>query len=194
MKEFSKEGEGAMCQKHDMPIKFNHSFNKRDYCDICIKEDRLLHEEEDKNRDIEKAKQQRETNINNCLNNANIPERFKDKTFENYQALSDAQRKIVDKLKAFVETPNIVGLIIIGNTGTGKNHLAVSTIKEVIQKTAQRALIIKASKMIRSFKDNWITKKSEEEEIMNKYVSPYLLIINEIGIQFGSETEKQFFT
>ncbi len=97
MKELSKEGVVAMCKKHNMPIKFKHSFNKRDYCDICIKEDRLLHEEEDRNRDIEKAKQQREAYINNYLNNANIPERFKDKTFENYQALSDAQKKIVDK-------------------------------------------------------------------------------------------------
>ena len=48
--------------------------------------------------------------------------------------------------------------------------------------------------MIREVTDNWITRKLPEEEIISKLTSPYLLVVNEIGVQFGSDKERNLFT
>jgi DNA replication protein DnaC len=54
------------------------------------------------------------------------------------------------------------------------------------------ALITTAMKVIRSIKDSWRDHVSKEGEIIELYTKPGLLVIDEIGVQFGSDTEKLY--
>jgi DNA replication protein DnaC len=49
--------------------------------------------------------------------------------------------------------------------------------------------------MIRSVKDSW-RKGSEksEEDVIRSFSEPDLLVVDEVGVQFGSDTEKLYLT
>ena len=80
--------------------------------------------------------------------------------------------------------------IFVGKVGTGKTHLAVG-IALSIMKQQRSALFVTVQRLIRRVKDSWRTKEETETEVINAFASPDLLILDEVGVQFGSEFEKQ---
>ncbi len=78
-----------------------------------------------------------------------------------------------------------------GKPGTGKNHLALSIAKHVINEHQSSALLTTVLRIARDFKSTW-NKNAEcsEAEVIKRYTQPDLLIIDEVGVQFGSEAEK----
>lgn len=72
------------------------------------------------------------------LRNLRIPPRYRACTFENFET-TDSTKPLVKALNTWVSkmTENMdegMGLYISGDIGTGKTHLAVATLKEVVQK------------------------------------------------------------
>ena len=82
-------------------------------------------------------------------------------------------------------------MIFIGSPGTGKNHLACGIIQEIV-KTDKTAILTTTMKMIRKIKDSWTDRDMKEGEVIELYTKPDLLVIDEIGVQFGSDTEKLY--
>lgn len=129
--------------------------------------------------------------------NKNIPLRFKDSTFLNYITKHEKQKKAVKEIEDFIKDFKNTGLILIGSTGTGKTHLCYAIIKSYLEKYSIYSYwprIIKLSELIRAFKDNWQSKQRQEQKIVDEFSNCKLLIINEVGVQFSSETEKQYLT
>lgn len=83
------------------------------------------------------------------------------------------------------------GLVMCGKPGTGKNHLALAIAKHVVINHQSSAIFTTALRVARAFKSTW-AKSSEitESDVIKIYTSPDLLIMDEIGVQFGSDTEK----
>ena len=88
-------------------------------------------------------------------------------------------------------------IALIGELGTGKTHLAVSLCKRVcdLGKTAHMTTIPMIIRAVRSSwggkgTDQWGSVRSEED-ILRDYSQKYsLLVIDEIGSQYGSDSEK----
>lgn len=131
--------------------------------------------------------------IERCMDRSGIPKLFKDKTFDDYRADGARQKEIFGYISAYVDKIGTsTGLIFIGKPGTGKNHLATSLIKAAIVAGINKCQIITASKIIRTIKESWGRKDLNESEILDKFINLDLLIIDEIGMQFGSDTEKLY--
>lgn len=83
------------------------------------------------------------------------------------------------------------GLILCGKPGTGKNHLACAILNQVIEQHQDSVLISTALKVVRQVKDSW-GKNAEmsETQAVRSFTEVDLLVIDEIGVQFGSEAEK----
>lgn len=177
------EKELGKCENHGEPLKYWNLEKGKEACHICKLRDSILSSIETKSA----GKRQ-------LLEQANIPLRFKDKTFSNYMATTLDQKENIRVLKRFINQPGNVGLLMIGSNGTGKTHLAVAILKEMITKADFPSVFTEAIKIIRSIKDSWILKHTTEFEIIEMYTNPYLLIIDEVGVQFGSETERQYLT
>jgi DNA replication protein DnaC len=144
--------------------------------------------------EFENGRRQRQLIVDQKIENAMIGPRFKDKTFENYEIKNEGQKKAVEDIKKFIKNyRKSNGLILIGTNGTGKNHLASATVKEIVSIYNKTALVTKAIKIVRKIKETW--KKNNEEtetEAIKFFVKPDLLVIDEVGRQVGSETEAMF--
>lgn len=127
--------------------------------------------------------------------NSGIPTRFAEVSFSNFEqtpdnnlALRTCQRyadKWLDRAKSGG------GLVLCGRPGTGKNHLACAIAHQIIEQYQAEVFLTTAMRILRKVKSTW-SKASEqsEDEVIQFYSKQDLLIIDEIGVQFGSESEQ----
>jgi len=162
-------------------------------CPECEKE---RAQEEDKRRikREEQEKFEKQKTINKALDNAMLAPRFRQKTLKDFQIDNEGQSKAVASIKWFIkEFPERMGLILIGRPGTGKNHLACACVRQLIEE-GKTGLITTVSKVLRKIKDSWRAEGKSETEIMRSFLKPDILVIDEIGVQFGSDTERMYIT
>ena len=129
------------------------------------------------------------------INGAAIPERFRDRTLDTYKAKTDGQKKALVFAKEYAETFDEVmktgrSAIFVGKPGTGKTHLAIGIALEII-KQQRSPVFVTVQRLIRRVKDSWSNQTETESEVVDAFASPDLLILDEVGVQFGSEFEKQ---
>lgn len=183
------------CQKHgDYEVKYMDFFGKikaMDACSKCVKDKELA--------DIAREKQDKErsriSNIKLSKEMAGVSPRYLDATFNAFNQDRSEQKEAVTLLKKLCadikENNETQSIIITGKVGTGKTMLCSAVINELCQ--TRRVKIVKLIHLVRLLKDTW--KKgstSSELDIIHDCSNLDLLIIDEIGMQFGSDTEKMF--
>lgn len=124
------------------------------------------------------------------IDNSMMSPRFRDKTFDNYNATTDKQQAAVDAAQWLVENPDSVGALFLGKPGTGKNHLSAAIGREYL-KRGRSVLFTETIKILRTIKDSWRTNV-RESDVMSMFTRPALLVVDEIGVQFGSDTERMY--
>ncbi|MEP6587168.1 MAG: ATP-binding protein [Polaromonas sp.] len=130
-----------------------------------------------------------------AIGDSGIPERFHTRTLATFKAENPGQRRALDFATAFAGDFDQRqragrGAIFIGLPGTGKTHLAVGVGMQLM-KQGRPVLFATVMRAIRRIKDTWARGAEESEsQAVAALVFPDLLILDEVGIQFGSETEK----
>lgn len=125
---------------------------------------------------------------------AGITPRFADATFDNYQVESDPQRKALSKCQNYAERfPENFrlgrSLLLTGNVGCGKTHLATAIVRTVVADRG-RALIIPASDIFSIAKASMVPGSGYTDWDVVRHLAPLdLLVIDEVGCQKGSEYE-----
>jgi len=165
-------------------------------CSQCIqdKEDEDLEKlERFKKRELEIGKK---SMIESSLGRAMIPARFKDHSFETFLVQSREQEKkksyclnYAEGFDAMLEKGTSV--IFCGKTGTGKTHLACAIANYIIKEKQKTAVFTSVIRAIRQVKDTYSRKNgTTEQEALDWFLDPDLLILDEVGVQFGTDTEK----
>jgi DNA replication protein DnaC len=137
--------------------------------------------------------QRKQERIEYAIGRAAIPLRFKTRTLAAYLPDNEKSRElkaVCEKYVAEFEENKSVGRSIIfsGRAGTGKTHLACGIAMEIIR-SGGSALYTTAGGAFRMVKDTFNTKQTETE-VIEKFTAPDFLVIDEIGVQYGSDTEK----
>lgn len=116
--------------------------------------------------------------------------------FDNYSLVNDGAKKAHEACRDFASGGKF-GLLLLGGVGTGKTHLAVSICKAFCSRGITADLTT-TSEIIRRFRSTWGGKRAvnnwgdviTEETVISEYSTVGLLVIDEIGSQYGTDGER----
>ena len=182
----------GMCKKHNLPLMSSIGDMNIVHCSKCVEE---MTEDHEFKKILKRQEERKETALKKAFDGIRIGKRFKDAIFEDYEEVCSDAGKVKSACMKYAATFHDRlkagdGLIFSGNVGTGKNMLAACIAKAAVE-AGFTSLHTTVLKMVRQIKRTWNTKECEQEAI-DKFSGPDLLIINEVGIQFESKTEELY--
>lgn len=128
------------------------------------------------------------------LNAAAIPARFIGRTLANFKAETPEQLRAVNVCRDYVASWESVmrkgsWLVFSGQPGTGKSHLAAAVLQAIMPRYVGRYMT--CMDLIQRLRATW-RKDSEmsETELLNVLNEIPLLVIDEIGVQYGTDSEQ----
>ena len=160
-------------------------------CPDCAADKQAIEQRETE----EKMAQERHHIWQKKLGDSGIPERFHNRTLDSYVTETDGQKRALTFSNEYAKnfaTALDTGrsAIFCGKPGTGKTHLAVG-IGLYVMSYHKLVMFTTVQRMVRRVKDAWRKDAIESEsDVIDLLVQPDLLILDEIGVQFGTEFEK----
>lgn len=149
--------------------------------------------EEQRARELRAAEQAR-ADMEAKLEQSAIPPRFIGKTLDNFNADTEPQKYAQTVARDYLENfdqhaKRGSGLIFSGMPGTGKSHIAGALLQGLLPK--QIGLYTTCMNVIRAVRGTW-RKDSErsESEVLHIYNNVPLLVVDEIGVQYGTDGEQ----
>lgn len=127
---------------------------------------------------------------------AGVPERYRDKGFDNYRIDGVDQADIVSKIIAYASDFSEARrrgtcLIMSGINGTGKSHLAVAVVESVVNQ-GYTALFVSALEALRSITSCYSSSsKTTQEDAYLKLSAPDLLVLDDIGTENHTDSTVQ---
>lgn len=141
----------------------------------------------------------RERQLNLALMASGIPPRFRGATLESYLTTTNHEQQEIARRQCHGYAEGFedhwrVGrsMMLLGAVGTGKTHLGCAVAQSVIRSFGAAALYTSALDIIRDIKSTF-GKGAElsEREVYAALRAPDLLVIDEVGVQHGSDFERQ---
>ena len=178
------------CDKHG-PFVSRHIYRAIwSRCPGCEAEAKAKAEAEEERARTERRRQQQAE----LLQSTAIPARFIGRDFENFTAPTPAHVHALTVCRDYVESfaeqaRRGGGLILAGKPGTGKSHLAAAIMQALIERRDVRYTT--CMDMIRAVRDTWRRDADRTEtQVLNALQRLDLLVIDEVGMQYGTDGEQ----
>jgi DNA replication protein DnaC len=126
---------------------------------------------------------------------ARIPKRFQGKTFADYIAETPPQQRALEACTSYAHNfaDNLAAgrcLILSGNVGTGKTHLAAAIADYIVRETEYTAVFRSLHSILQAIKSTYGGDAGfTESDVLQLFTDPDLLIIDEVGATKSSEFE-----
>ncbi|MCK4705867.1 MAG: ATP-binding protein [Gammaproteobacteria bacterium] len=194
-KDMGVREERRTCDDHgDYTAKITSMLGKEHVsrCPKCA----VIRDAEIKKKEDERIEDERRALIARLFKDAAIPKRFKDKSFDDYVASSEGERGALNICKAYAESFEQReeaggGMALCGKPGTGKTHLALAIANTIIREFNKTVVFSSVMSAMRRVKSTYSKDSDEKEnEAVKAYTQPDMLILDEVGVQFGSDAEK----
>ncbi len=180
---------GDYCEKHKVKKSIFNTLTGGTVglCDKCVDETDQI----EKSIEARKAEAARQ----GILRASGISPRFKDSTIENFIITNDDQREAVRRVESIYKRleweDKFTGAIFCGLPGTGKNHLASAILTRWHDEKRKSFMLTSVHALMLSIRETWNRREGKtESEIISRYTSCGILVIDEVGVQSGSETEQ----
>lgn len=194
--------ENRSCDAHGDYIANLFSFAGRQHespCPACFElKQKKEQGEESERMSVERKRAREEANqrrMEEKTGAARIPKRFQGKTFVDYIAETPQQQKALEACTSYAHNfaDNLAAgrcLILSGNVGTGKTHLAAAIADYIVRETEYTAVFRSLHSILQSIKATYgSSSKLTESDVLEIFTSPDLLVIDEVGATKPSEFE-----
>jgi DNA replication protein DnaC len=124
------------------------------------------------------------------LADANIPKRYQHCTLENFAVYNESLEKALAQARRIVTAFPVVtkGLLLEGQPGVGKTHLAVAVLKQVIQASGARGLFYDTRDLLRVIRSTYDPSiRTTELEVLRPVMHADLLVLDDLGAEKTSE-------
>lgn len=118
------------------------------------------------------------------IDRANIPKRYQNCTFENFEVHDPSQKKALKIAKKFSDNypEQDVGLLFIGPCGVGKTHLAVAFIRELMIKKDVLSYFCDFRELIRKIQSSYSPDSDVTENyLLEPIFESDVLVLDELG-------------
>ncbi|MBC3919193.1 ATP-binding protein [Undibacterium sp. CY18W] len=159
-------------------------------CPHCVRQANMA----SRARAAQQAVEERQRRLETRLNQAGIPLRFRTKDFASFVADTDDKEKALSVAMEFAHNfsrHRHIGttMVFSGMPGTGKSHLATAIARHVMG--SHTILYTSAMDAVRMIRDTWRRDAPQSEtQILQMLAEIDLLILDEVGMQYGSEAEQ----
>ena len=187
----------ATCSTHGEYQQTKYQSGRVTKCPECEREREQQRIADEKAVQLREAAERKSKLIDQLIGNSGIPKRFLGKTLKSYQVKFEEQKPIVNSAVNFAKEfqhSNHSGrcLIFIGNAGTGKTHIGCAIGLHVIKNcggTARFTSVSEINRLVRESKS--FNSEYTETEIIDAFGNYDLLIVDEVGIQSGTDAESR---
>ena len=166
-------------------------WRQQEHCELCSK---IVAEE----RERETAIRERREKIVRLFEASGMRGIMRDMTFDSFN--SQRRGKIYEAAKQYAEdfTPQTnTGLILFGKAGTGKTHLAVAIARYVIEQKQIAARVARTVELLadirQTFSEHDGYRAENEIELIRKFTSVSLLVLDDLGAEKISDWVKEVF-
>jgi DNA replication protein DnaC len=124
------------------------------------------------------------------LVDANIPKRYQHCSLDNFVVYNESLAKAVDQARRVADAfPAVTkGLLLEGQPGVGKTHLAVAVLKQAIQTTGARGLFYDTRELLRVIRSTYDPSiRTTELEVLRPVMGADLLVLDDLGAEKTSE-------
>lgn len=162
-------------------------------CQQCKDDEKAAQEESRRAAELEAERKR----IERRIASSGIPRRFLGASLSGWDESLPGQKAVGRMARDYVnQFPEILdrgrSAVFVGNVGTGKTHLACAVGLELLRSgySVRYSTVIGA---IDRVKATWDRESREETEsdAMAAFTDPHLLILDEVGVQFSTDTERQ---
>lgn len=179
----------AACPEHgayESRNVFRQVWTKCPQCEANARAVRDAEEAAERERMLENAHRAR-------LDEARVPLRFVGRSFENFVADTPEKVRALTAVRDYAEQfpehhKRGTGLILAGSPGTGKSHLCAALLQILLHRDVRYVTCLD---MIRAVRETWRRDSEQSErEVLRYFASLDLLVIDEIGVQYGTDGEQ----
>ncbi|MBT6550416.1 MAG: ATP-binding protein [Gammaproteobacteria bacterium] len=134
--------------------------------------------------------------IEKAVQRAGIPERFICKAFDSYQATATDSMRAKKICQRYADNftdvlKKGVCMVLTGQAGTGKTHLAISILSQVIN-NGNTGLFITVSEMLRAIRGTYSpASKKTEQQVFDDFILADLLVLDEVGVSIGDDEKRK---
>lgn len=142
-----------------------------------------------------------EKKVSDIIAKAGVPKRFLNSSFDNYVISNDTEIS-VKQIKQKTRVQNFAdnfekvyeigsSAILSGSVGTGKTHLACAVANQ-LAKAGKTSCFKTVTELVQSVRDAWKPSSVKSaSQVIDEYASFDLLIIDEFGVQSGTNSEME---
>lgn len=187
------ESEERICEVHGVYEAKKFCFGSREIWSGCAK----CLENEARKQSQELEDRRKKASMDGLLHRAAIPPRFRDCSLDNYRVdvTNPKQQRALDFARGYAaDFDNAVrsgqSMILFGTTGTGKTHLSIAIANDIIQR-GYTALFTSVMEAVLTVRETYRRESDKtERKIIESFVRPDLLIVDEVGMQYNTDSER----
>lgn len=124
------------------------------------------------------------------LADARIPKRYQHCTIANFTVYNESLERAAALARRIAEAFPVVGkgLLLEGQPGVGKTHLAVAVLKQVVQTSGARGLFYDTRDLLRVIRSTYDPAiRTTELEVLRPVMTADLLVLDDLGAEKTSE-------